>query len=510
MDRIGLVDIGSNTIRLVIFEYSKASGLQELQNIKTPARLYQYLDDEKVMSKEGVQVLCDTLKSFQKVAEKFNVRSLYPVATAAVRQSSNIDEIITTVREETDIEMRIISEKEEAFYGFYAVIHTLHYEDGVTVDIGGGSTEVTYFEDKELKHSHSFPFGVVTLQKLFFKDKAHNDKEAIEKCKAFIKEQLSTLRWLEKRKVPIIAIGGSARNIARIHQSLTEYPIAGVHGYRMKSSDLEQVFEELVKSDGDDLEDLDGLSRDRQDIIVPSCLLFNTLFDYVDAKGFIFSRKGLREGVIMQTLEETHDHPFDKDNVFKNSLKNLASDYNINKEEAHQRQMIAEALYYELEKNELIKGNKQDKALLRNAAYLYYLGSYIDSDASSQHTYYIISNSSLNGIEHKQRVKLALLSSYKNKSLLKFYEDETKWFSGDEKDSIQMLGSILKFSYALNVSNTNIVQSLYLEKNKENYDLVIMYEGDPIAEEYQAERQKKHIEKIIKSKLNIIFTKNLH
>lgn len=509
MKRLGLVDIGSNTIRLVIFEYSKETGLQELQNIKTPARLYQYLSKEKEMSKKGIGVLCDTLNSFQKVATKFEVDALYPVATAAVRQATNIDDVIIQVKEETGIEMRIISEEEEAYFGFYAVINTLDYEDGVTVDIGGGSTEVTYFEDKEIKFSHSFPFGVVTLQNMFFDGKAHNDKEAIEASAKYIKEQFRNLRWLEKRRVPIIAIGGSARNIARIHQSLTEYPIAGVHGYAMKEADLSLVFNELTKLSADDLEDLDGLSRDRQDIIVPSCVLFNTLFDEVEATEFIFSRKGLREGVIMDKLEEEFTLPFDKDNVFKDSLKNLAHDYNINDQEASQRVMIAETLYYELDKFELIKGNKRDKAFLRNAAYLYYLGSYIDSDASSQHTYYILSNSSLNGISHKNRVKLALLASYKNKSLLKFYEDETKWFNSDERDTIQLLGSILKFAYALNISNTNIVKTLYLEKQAENFNLVVEYVGDAIAEEYQAERQKKHIEKIIKSKLNLVFTESL-
>ena len=183
MKRIGLVDIGSNTIRLVIFDYSVEIGLQELQNIKTPARLYQYLDSDKVMSDKGIDVLCHTLQSFQKVADKFNVDVLYPVATAAVRQSKNIDAIIARVKAETGIDVRIISEEEEAFYGYYAVINTLDYPDGVTVDIGGGSTEVTYFEDKELKFSHSFPFGVVTLQKLFFDGKGHNDKESIKQAR---------------------------------------------------------------------------------------------------------------------------------------------------------------------------------------------------------------------------------------------------------------------------------------------------------------------------------------
>lgn len=509
MKKIGLIDIGSNTIRLVVFEYSQKTGLQEIQNIKTPARLFQYLsEDKKVMSKEGIEILCNTLHSFKKVAEKFEVTELYPVATAAVRQSKNRDEIVEEVNKKTGINMRIITDKEEAFYGYYAVINTLNYVDGVTVDIGGGSTEVTYFEDKELLYSHSFPFGVVTLKNLFFNNKNHNDKGAIEEARKYINEQFSTLKWLAKRKVPIIAIGGSARNIARIHQSLTEYPIAGVHGYSMTSKDLEYVYDKLIDSSYDGLEDLDGLSKDRQDIIVPSAILFNELFNEVKATEFVFSRKGLREGVVMSELEKQIEQPFNKHEVFTESLRNLAGDYNINHEQAIQRQMLASTLFYELEKHNFIEVSKNDKKMLLHAAYLFYLGSYIDSDATSQHTFYLLSNSSLNGISHVNRVKLALLASFKNKSMLKFYCDEIGWFKDDEISHLQMLGSILKFANAMNVSNTSVVSTLHLEKKKDDLNLIIEYTGDPIAEEYQVERQKKHLEKVIKEKLNVIFTQN--
>jgi len=91
MKRLGLIDIGSNTIRLVIFEYSKDTGLNELQNVKTPARLSQYLEEDKTMNKDGINILVETLNSFKKVAEKFQVEELVPAATAAVRQSKNIN-----------------------------------------------------------------------------------------------------------------------------------------------------------------------------------------------------------------------------------------------------------------------------------------------------------------------------------------------------------------------------------------------------------------------------------
>ena len=92
-ERIGLIDIGSNTIRLVIFRFSKEAGLNELLNIKTPARLSQYLTKENKMSQEGIKVLIEALRSFKSVSEKFNVKELHPIATA-IRQSENKDDIV--------------------------------------------------------------------------------------------------------------------------------------------------------------------------------------------------------------------------------------------------------------------------------------------------------------------------------------------------------------------------------------------------------------------------------
>lgn len=506
MKRLGLIDIGSNTIRLVIFEYSNETGLNELQNVKTPARLSQYLNEDKIMAQEGIDLIVETLNSFKKVSKKFHVEELVPAATAAIRQSKNVDEIIETVKSKTNLDIEIIPEQDEAFYGFYAATHTLNIEDGITVDIGGGSTEITYFENKKLKNSVSFPFGVVTLEKMFFEDKEHNDKNAIKKCGKFVKEQFLSEKWIKDKKVPIIGIGGSARNNARIHQSLHDYPIAGVHGYDMSKKGLEEIFDVLKNSNKNELKDLDGLSRDRTDIIMPSSIVFNTLFECVDATRFTFSRKGLREGVVMTRLQEEFPNAFNKDKVSTEALRYLSNEYHIHASNGKQRMILAETLLTKVIDLTTFEVTDEDRDLFKKAAYLYYLGSFIDADSSSQHTYYIIANSSINGLTHKERVKLALLASYKNKSLLKFFVKETSWFKDNEMEMIQKLGGIIKFSNALNVSNTDCVESLELTETEDAFELNVIYVTDPIAEAYQSERQKKHLEKLLPKKLNIKFT----
>ncbi|CAM4172771.1 Ppx/GppA family phosphatase [Lacicoccus alkaliphilus] len=505
MLRIGLIDIGSNTVRLVLFEYTEETGLKELQNIKTPARLARYLTEDDLMEEEGVDLLVDILKSFQLIAGKYDVVDLYPVATAAIRKSSNVDDIVKRVKQELGIDIKVITGKEEAYYGFHAVTHTISNPDAVTIDIGGGSTELTFYEDKELIYSTSIPYGVVTLQEMFFEGKAHNDEGAIKEARKHIEEELGKVRWLSKRRVPILAIGGSARNVARIHQSMINYPIAGVHGYSLERDGLDDVMDILRRTDEDDLDDIDGLSRDRSDIILPSLLVFQTLYDLVDAREFKFSRKGLREGLAMSLISKEEPEAFNKHKIYEDAMDGLANDFKLNRETAAKRTEITERVYHELNRHDLFSISKHDKYLLKNAAKIFYLGDFIDRDATSQHTFYLLANSNINGIVHRDRVRLALIASFKNKTLLKFYAEDVGWFDDEDIKLLLDLGSILKFSNALNISHTNIVHDLYLDENEDGYVLTVEYKGDPIAEEYQASRQKKHIEKILGEKMAIKF-----
>ncbi|MCD8841803.1 exopolyphosphatase [Staphylococcus arlettae] len=507
MKRIGLIDIGSNTIRLVIFEFDKKTGLDEVLNIKTPARLSQYLTNDLTMTQEGIEVLTTTLSSFKRVSDKFATDELHPIATAAIRQSTNRDDITKHIEQQLNITMRIIPEESEAFYGYYAITHTTNISDGISVDIGGGSTEVTLFKDKQLKAAHSFPFGVVTLTKKFFSDKPHNDKHAIKDMEKFLIKQFSQLDWLNDAQVALVGVGGSARNVARIHQSAHDYPIGGVHNYSMSAKDVEEVFSLIKKSSRDELKDVDGLSGDRIDIILPAVAVFKNLFTKINATQFTFSRKGLREGYVMHLISEQFPDQFNKENIRQDALYHLANEYKIEEKSAKQRVKLALSLLNQLIETKHLDISKTDKRLFAEGSYLYYLGSFINADSSSPHTYYIIANSMIEGFTHQERVKLALLASFKNKSLMKFYSHETKWLVQDELDTIQSLGGIIKFINALNISQTNVVDRIYLKKEKGDYTLYVFYEGEPVAEEYQANRQKKHIEKILKDKLSINFTR---
>ncbi|MGY3186023.1 Ppx/GppA phosphatase family protein [Lysinibacillus sp. TE18511] len=503
--KTAIIDIGSNTIRLVLYQYDKEEGLREIGNIKTVARLRTYLQPSGEMSEEGIQVLTETLMTFKAMLDDFEVTDVKAAATAAIRQATNRAEIITLMKERTGIQIELLTEEEEAYYGFVAVAHSSGTKSAVTIDIGGGSTEITLFKNKELQESHSFPFGTVSLKQRFVKGDIINGSEKKELI-AFIKEQFKSLPWIQDIGLPIIAIGGSARNVAQIHQQKLAYPIASVHGYEMTKENLEELSVFLGNLSFNELKQLDGLSADRADIIVPALEVFSVLMEVVGSESFQITKNGLREGLIIQRILQTDESAFDKYNVFEGNARRLARQYGRTEDEVDYLMNLTDQLYRECCHLGYSQYNQKDLELLTRASKVFNIGEYIELSSASQHTFYLIANQSIDGLNHKERVKLALLASYKNKDYYqRFAAPFTEWMSREEYRKIRDFGALLKFVYALNVSKRKIVHAIEIQTEEDYVQLSIYVKNNAAAEKYQANRHKKHLERALKIPIKINF-----
>lgn len=505
--KTAILDIGSNTIRLVIYSYDEKRGLREFENIKTVARLRTYLQPNGEMSEQGIQILEDTLKSFRQMLEDYDVDDVIATATAAIRQASNQEAIVARMKTETNFEIDVLTEDEEAYYGFLAVAHSVPIESAVTIDIGGGSTEITYYVDKKLQKTHSFPFGVVSLQQQFMKEGQMTVVEK-EQLALFAEAQFRSLAWLNGLQYPVIGIGGSARNIAQIDQQRKAYPISNVHQYKMNVHDLYTLSDTLSDLTIEELKKIDGLSSDRADIILPALEVFRALMKVVKADEFMFSRKGLREGIMLNRVLQSNPVALNKHHVFDHSSQALATEYEMNQHEAEHLQFLAQQIYEACVANQLINSSAESLQLLKRGAALFYLGEYIDADAASQHTFYILSNRSIDGMEHMDRIKLALVASYKNKDTFKRYAAPFEpWIEKDELKQLRDLGAIIKFAYGLNGSKRSIVERITMVTTSEGVQMNIYVKGNAMAEKYQAGKQKKHLEKLFKCDVRLHFLK---
>ncbi|GAE33427.1 exopolyphosphatase [Halalkalibacter akibai] len=494
-----IIDMGSNSFRLVINEIDNNGRYQELYNFKTVARLSTFINDDGVLQEAGISLILETLQRFKEVLDYHQIDDVTIIATAAMRKAQNQKDIAKLVQDRLGLSIRILSEYEEAFYGYLAVINSTSIQNGITIDIGGGSTEVTLFTDRELKHFHSFPFGAITLQQQFFSE--GQAPAAISELKKYINQQLQTLSWLKGREdYPIIGIGGSARNLALIHQRQSDYPLAGIHQYEMGNEDLSTINTMLQQSTIEQRLLLDGLSKDRVEIIIPAAEVISSLVSYVEANTFIMSRKGLRDGVFYEALLEKMDTKRFP-NVVEESIHQITNSYHVQIDHANHISTLALQLYKQLAPYAQVSHDEQEALKLLNySARVLYIGESISSEASSQNTFYLLTNMTIEGLSHKERLAVAFISSFKSKSLMMHYAEPFKQLiQKKELKLFEFLGSIMKLAYSLDRTRRKVISKVGEVTQLSGEILIpLYYKEDPFFENIQASKSKKQIEKAIK------------
>ena len=169
--------------------------------------------------------------------------------------------------------------------------------------------------------------------------------------------------------------------------------------------------------------------------------------------------------------------------------------------------MLAENLFEEVSNFYSFENKLSLIDFVKRGAQLYYLGEYIDDDASSQHTFYLLANQSISGLLHKERVKLALIASYKNKTLLKQYSESFEsWFTKKEMEDIRVAGTIAKLTSALDSSKRAIVEKVKLEKvSADVLQLLVYYKERAFVEQYETEKHIGQLEKALSKNIGLQF-----
>ncbi|KHF40604.1 Ppx/GppA family phosphatase [Halalkalibacter okhensis] len=290
---VALIDLGSNSIRLAVYKINKDQ-YKEVEKVKVSARLINYLDTHGKLSNKGLNLMINTLLSFKKVIDSYQISHVVGFATAVIRQSSNQGKVLAEINKQTGFSLRVLSEYEEAYYGFVGIAHSIGLKNGITIDTGGGSTEITLFQDQKLVKYQSFPFGTITLDNAFTKGQKVNDNQKAH-LKSYLMTQFQSLPWLENISYPVIGIGGTAKSLIRIHQRKKK-----TNSTKMLDKDIEQLFHEVASLPVKKRSKVKGLSNKRKDIIVPGIQTILSLMEVTKSPYFIYSEKTIRDGVVYE------------------------------------------------------------------------------------------------------------------------------------------------------------------------------------------------------------------
>ncbi|MGG0739161.1 exopolyphosphatase [Niallia taxi] len=299
---IAIIDLGSNSIQFAIYNIENNSvHTEEVKRVKVAARLISYIDKQGNITREGIDLTLQILQDFQKIGAENSVSRMMGFATAVIRNAANKEEVLAEIQQKTAIPFSILSGYEEAYFGYLGIIQAIDLQDGITIDIGGGSTEITLFRNRQLIEYYSFPFGAVNLNEKFTKGEIVT-AEQIDKLQAYLSEQLQTLPWLSAAGLPVIGIGGSAKNLSRIHKAKDKK-----NSLNMSIEDIDNVFKELSSLSVTERSDIKGLSKKRKDIIIPAIQIISTLMEMTKSPYFAYCTQSVRDGFIYDLLEKTNN-----------------------------------------------------------------------------------------------------------------------------------------------------------------------------------------------------------
>lgn len=293
---ISVIDIGSNSVRLVIYEGLTRSPAV-LFNEKVLCGLGKGLALTGRMDEEGVRRALAALRRFRALSQQANAVKMHVLATAAAREASNGPAFICDAEEILGCDIEVLSGEKEALYSAYGVISGFYEPDGIAGDLGGGSLELIDIRGKTCGEGITLPLGGLRL--------SEQSGESIEKATAIVKKQVKTAKLLEKGEGRIFyAVGGTWRNIAKLHMEKTGYPLHMMQGYELSLPDMLAFLDEIAASKDSKDPAWQAVSKNRRALLPFGAVAMKEVLTVMKPSKIDFSAQGVREGYLFAQLPE--------------------------------------------------------------------------------------------------------------------------------------------------------------------------------------------------------------
>lgn len=386
--RIGIIDIGSNSIRLVVYDQQKRSPVS-IYNEKVMCALGKGLASSGKLNPEGVELAKQALKRFLAMGRNMEISSLYVMATAAVRDADDGAAFARQLEKAHGIEIDTITGKKEAKLGAYGVCASIYKPQGITGDLGGGSLEMVKVENGETRDHASLPLGSLRMI-----DESKGDRDRLKKL---IEKRFNELDWLDEKKIAnFYAIGGTFRALAKMHMTAANYPLRILHEYKVDAKSFLNFARDIAAMSPEKLEKYPGSAAKRVAALPGAAIVLDHILSRSKPENIVFSASGIREGYLYEKLP-----PFVR---AQDGLIVSCHEFAV---KGGRSTAYANELYtwmFPL----LAKESDKERRLRLAFCLLSDIAQHIHPEYRAEWAYHRILYSALTGLSHRERVKLAL------------------------------------------------------------------------------------------------------
>ena len=504
--RLGIIDLGSNSLRLLIVRIHPDSSTTVLNQVKQMVRLGEGGFLHNRLQEKAMARTLDVLDSMARMCAAYETSDLVAVATAAVRDAENGKEFLARVKERTGIEMSAISGSEEARLIYLGVSSGLEHTNKLRlfIDIGGGSTELAVGNSRGYKSLESVKLGCVRLTNLFFKENGPVSAKEYATVQGYVRGvALHAFQRIAGFDIAeAVASSGTAQNLAEIAASMEEVdaqkagrPSRADRGVLSYAS-LLRVIRELRSRTVEERRALPGINPNRADVLIGGAAVLQTIMEEQGFESVLISNRNLQNGVLVDYLMRMSQGDATPVPSRERSVLRLARFCRF--EESHSRHVarLALELFDSAAGLGLNSASHASRELLYYAALLHDIGIFIAFTDHNAHSHYLIRNTELLGFTSREIEIMAALAYFHRKRPSRKHQIYLE-LDDDAREEVRILSVFLNLAERMDKSHRQLVRATRLARaGNGGVELHILTAGDCPIESEEIERGLKLLRKV--------------
>lgn len=443
------------------FKLNKNNAYNLIEEYTESIYINENLDSNGNIQSETISSLINILKNYKSICDSKKVNKIITVAGEALRSVSNCDIIVDLILKRIQLEVQVITQEKQCYYNYLSVSAFMGQENAIIFDLSSTNLQVVLMKNRKMEECNSFPIGTKLLSELAdLKKQSPSDLLKIIYDKA--DEIPCSIPWLEDAKdLPVIGIGEILKQIASIDMFEHSYPLDILHGYVLSAEDLVSLYEKSSSTPVSQLKRWEGVCEKTQPSFNSTLLFVSRLIKNLGAKELTLCSKGLRYGVFYEYLLDSNRLIIRS--PLMHSIENILKVMELDALHAFQIRWLAMEIFSNL-KPYLNMDDVEDidlNNIVNTSALLHDSGIIINYYNHHHHSFWVILNSSICGLSHKELLMSAYIASFhrKNNSYVDF-EKYSCLLSERDIRIIEKLGIILKLSESLDKRMDNVVKNI--------------------------------------------------
>ena len=446
---LSIIDIGSNSIRLVVYE-GLARSPTLLFNEKMLAGLGRGIVSTGKLDPEGVTRSMEEFRRFRALSEQAGAEKMYVLATAAAREAINGPDFIQRAEDVLGTKIQVLTGREEAYYSALGVISGFHPADGIAGDLGGGSLELVDVRGEAIGDGITLPLGGLRLQ-----DMAKGSPVTAAKIAHAELARAKLLKGGQGRT--FYAVGGTWRNLARLHMNTSNYPLEVMHHYQMDPVTLVPFLRQVARGEVEKIKGIEGVSKNRRSLLPYGALVLQEIITAMKPEKIVVSALGVREGFLFSLLEEQEQRA----DPLISAAEELAVLRARSVRHAHELTEWTKQSFtaFGIEETE-------EEARYRHAACLLAdIGWRAHPEYRGRQSLNIIAHASFIGVDHPGRAFLALANLFRHDGVFNdsFAPELKELATPRYLERARILGAMMRVVYLLSASMPGVMPKLRWE-----------------------------------------------